>query len=315
MESEEWQKILGKINSADDLNSNTVIDKIKEILKVEHPDVYERWGEGAYEGWGEVGLEFDIDYLFQYEEFRRPIYMFTLLHASVSYKLISTLKALLAAGANVNASDIDENTPLHLAALFGHIDIVNLLLQEGAAVHARDRHNKTPLHWAAQNGYIEIIEILLENGANINAVTKDKETPLHYAALSDYADIVNLLLENGAEVNAIDKRNKTALHWSAGNEHIDVVRTLLKHKAIPSLRDSYDQTPMSLTWNNEIKQLLHNSEGRNVTAWAMPVTLTVIIIISLAVFMILGTVAYKAFEPSTEVDEVNISDKVSKIIV
>lgn len=315
MESKEWQEILDRVNSAEGLNSETVIDKIKEVLRVEHPDVYERWGEDTCEGWGEEELEFDINYLFQYEEFRRPVYIFTLLHASVSYNQINTLKALLAAGANVYAEDTHGNTSLHLAALFGHIDIVNLLLENGADVNSRDRYNKTPLHWAAQNGYIEIIKILLESGAEINAATKDKETPLHYAALSDYAETVNLLLENGAEVNAIDGHNKTALHWAAGNEHVDIVRTLLKHKAIPSLRDSYDQTPMSLTWNGEIKQLLNNTERRNVTAWAMPITLTVIIIVSLAVFMVLGTFVYKVFEPSTAVDEVNINDKVSKIIV
>ncbi|RYE82324.1 MAG: ankyrin repeat domain-containing protein, partial [Methanosarcinales archaeon] len=40
---------------------------------------------------------------------------------------------LLAAGANANAADADNNyTPLHVAALLGHADVLQLLLRAGA---------------------------------------------------------------------------------------------------------------------------------------------------------------------------------------
>ena len=45
-----------------------------------------------------------------------------------------------------NAADNLRNTPLHHAAFNGHLDIVKYLVEQGANREARDDQNNTPLH-------------------------------------------------------------------------------------------------------------------------------------------------------------------------
>jgi hypothetical protein len=50
---------------------------------------------------------------------------------------------LLAAGAQLEAADEEEQTPLLLAVSFGHADVVQLLLSEGADPAKRDKMGRT----------------------------------------------------------------------------------------------------------------------------------------------------------------------------
>jgi ankyrin repeat protein len=56
-----------------------------------------------------------------------------------------TAKRLLDAGADVNAMDRFESTPLHHAAGHGFADVARQLLTHGADVNRRDDTNQTPL--------------------------------------------------------------------------------------------------------------------------------------------------------------------------
>ncbi len=55
------------------------------------------------------------------------------------------MRALVAAGANVEAADINGWRPLHVASLFNHAATVTLLLDAGAAVNALTNAGNTPL--------------------------------------------------------------------------------------------------------------------------------------------------------------------------
>jgi len=58
---------------------------------------------------------------------------------------IDSVKLLLAAGADVNATDNRGQTPLHGAAFWGWTELVQLLADRGANVNAKDRRGLTPL--------------------------------------------------------------------------------------------------------------------------------------------------------------------------
>ena len=58
---------------------------------------------------------------------------------------LAIAERLLAAGANVNATDGAGQTPLHIAALTGHSEAGRFLLGNGAEVNARDTKGRTPL--------------------------------------------------------------------------------------------------------------------------------------------------------------------------
>lgn len=55
-------------------------------------------------------------------------------------------------------------TALHESAFLGLENFVYLLLESGANPNASDSKQKTPLALAAQNGHLNIVEILLEKG-------------------------------------------------------------------------------------------------------------------------------------------------------
>jgi ankyrin repeat protein len=59
------------------------------------------------------------------------------------------MKALLDR-TNVNATTGDGLTALHCAAAQGHLNIAHLLIRAGADVNAKDNDDWTPLHWAAK---------------------------------------------------------------------------------------------------------------------------------------------------------------------
>ena len=53
------------------------------------------------------------------------------------------MKWLREAGAEANACDLDQYTPLHQAALHGHGKCVSLLLDSGASPHLKTREGQT----------------------------------------------------------------------------------------------------------------------------------------------------------------------------
>jgi ankyrin repeat protein len=49
-------------------------------------------------------------------------------------------------GADVNARDKNDGTPLHYAVARGHLSVVEFLIEKGADLNARNRYGKTPLN-------------------------------------------------------------------------------------------------------------------------------------------------------------------------
>jgi len=108
----------------------------------------------------------------------------------------------------------DFQTPLHSIMMSGKVqrgdlEVGQRLLDCGADVNAQDYEDWTPLYLAACIGRLDFAQMLLEHGAAINAPTYDGETPLHRASKNGHVDVVRLLLEHGADPNICDSRGKT----------------------------------------------------------------------------------------------------------
>jgi hypothetical protein len=85
----------------------------------------------------------------------------TLLHYAVRVGHLGVIKALLKRGADLNAEDFDQNTPLIEATNEGHTDVVKFLLgQPGINVNAVDIGTQTALYIAAEKGYLEMVMLL-----------------------------------------------------------------------------------------------------------------------------------------------------------
>ncbi len=125
---------------------------------------------------------------------------------------------------------------LVVAAGNGHEDIVKLLLKKGANVNAKDEYDKTPLIRAAQNGHKDIVELLLEREELTNKEDVIAKA-LIYAAVGGHKDIVKLLLKKGADVNVEDIYDRTPLICAAQNDHKEIVKLLLENGADVNVED------------------------------------------------------------------------------
>ena len=87
-----------------------------------------------------------------------------LLDNSVQAGNIQVVKHNIANGADVNAKDESESTPLHSAALFGFKEIAELLIAKGANVNAKNDGGETPLDWAISRKHPETADLLRKHG-------------------------------------------------------------------------------------------------------------------------------------------------------
>ena len=116
---------------------------------------------------------------------------------------------------------------LHCAAIQGYDDAVEVLIRDGADVNAVDECNETPIHCAAENGHVDVAKVLIQNGADVNAVDENNRTPLHFAAENGHVDVAKVLIQNGANVNAVNEYKRTALHKAIEYRHVVLMLQLL----------------------------------------------------------------------------------------
>lgn len=122
---------------------------------------------------------------------------------------LSVVQRLIRLGVDVNAVHKSESA-LHVAAETGQTGVVRALIAAGADVNIRDDYNNTPLHGEVKS--VECAKLLLEAGADPMARNKGKQIPLHcrtYSGRGANIDVVRLLLEAGADPDTKDNWGKT----------------------------------------------------------------------------------------------------------
>jgi uncharacterized protein len=146
---------------------------------------------------------------------------------------MDTLRTLVKQHPNdVNATLPDGGTALLWAVYWNDEAAVKALLSAGANVDAANRYGVTPLSQASINGNAQIVEALLKAGADANTFQAEGQTALMSAARSGSAEAVKALLDHGAEVNAKESwRGQTALMWASAENHPAVVQVLVDHGA------------------------------------------------------------------------------------
>ena len=125
---------------------------------------------------------------------------FTALHFAAFFGKPEAAKVLLEHGASaeVYTRNPFANQPLHAAAAGRHIEVCRVLLAAGADVDATQHGGFTPLHEAAQHGDVEMSELFLSAGANPSLTTATGETAADLAAAAGHADLAIRLRDVGS---------------------------------------------------------------------------------------------------------------------
>jgi ankyrin repeat protein len=154
------------------------------------------------------------------------------------------VERLLAAGAALEAES-PFGTSLTFAAMGGSLPVTRQLLARGARPNPRRPDGITILMLAARNGHAEIVKTLLTR-VPVDARDNDRATALFYAAREGHAEVVRLLLAKGAAVDAVDSQGWSALVHAGLNGHAECVQLLLSKGANPNRRDKKGRTPLIL---------------------------------------------------------------------
>lgn len=130
---------------------------------------------------------------------------------------LNALKRAIQAGADLNAGQLANGStghaPLVLAAGQGHMECVRALLEAGAAVDARGWHGETAAMMAAASEHRDCLSALIEAGADVNARSLDGKTPAmwlaKFSAIED-SPCLRLLIAAGADLHPTDHHGRTA---------------------------------------------------------------------------------------------------------
>ncbi len=161
------------------------------------------------------------------------------IHYSISGGPIELVRALIDAGADVNArgayiprmglteSDVRDKaqiTPVFVAAIEGNLPTLELLIENGAAVTG----GANPLVAAAEFGHTKVVNMLLEAGAEADANPAGLGSALLMASQHGHVNIAKKMIELGADVNAELYTGATSLILAANYGHHAIVKALLK---------------------------------------------------------------------------------------
>lgn len=119
---------------------------------------------------------------------------------------------LIKAGADVKVQDEDGHAPLHMSISLRYSAVTTALIARGVDISVRERHHgMTPLHVAAQTGQVSEVRRLLHYGANKDVRDNNGRTPLHHAITPNLGapPVIQHLLTIGADALARDRRNAT----------------------------------------------------------------------------------------------------------
>jgi ankyrin repeat protein len=178
---------------------------------------------------------------------------FTALHDAAWQGDANVVLLLLRFGADLEAQNSDDDTPLHLAVYHGKLEAARVILKlaRGAIVLVKNKLGRTPLHGAGMgtNGNPDITRLLLEHQlpprpSAVHIQDNQGWSPLHDASWNGYYDVVRLLLQYGADKMSKSGNNDTPLHLAAYQGHLATAQVLLENGTDVHVQNEARQTPL-----------------------------------------------------------------------
>lgn len=159
----------------------------------------------------------------------------TPLAAAIANKYPLMARRLIERGANVKVKLADGRSLLHLCPMGPELEIEELLIAHGADVNAVDDQDLTPLQRAIADSSRPLLaygRLLCAHGANPNVRDRNGSTPLHYAVTVSAAGLewAKMLMEYGGDPNIRDAEGKTALGEARSLGQNEMVEVLMRKR-------------------------------------------------------------------------------------
>jgi ankyrin repeat protein len=164
---------------------------------------------------------------------------------------VAEVKAALANGADTDARD-PEGTPATMLATRGHhTEALRALLDAGADVDAQDATLDNPLLYSGREGFLDIIRLANEAEADPTITNRYGGVAHIPASERGHVEVVRYLLnETDIDVDHVNKLGWTALLEAillsdGGPRHQQIVELLLEAGADPDLADGDGVRPLT----------------------------------------------------------------------
>lgn len=156
-------------------------------------------------------------------------------------------------GTDINQADPQGDNPLHAAARRGRVIIARELLKNGADPNAKNGADQTPLEIALTGGKTQLASVLIHEGA-----TDDPQDLLFVVVRAgvDDRDSLELLADRGADVDAKDHTGSAPLHIAVDAGRRLLTKRLIDLGADVNLVDEAGRTPLSIATKNDITPII-----------------------------------------------------------
>ena len=145
----------------------------------------------------------------------------SLIYASKQPDVPPDIFKTLISSQNINTKVEDDRTALHLVLKMTSWKLVAVLVQLGADLNACDRWQETPLHEAVRQADVPLdVVIQLVTPQNINRQGNDNKTTLMQVINKKRWDLVDALVRYGADVNLRDNTIDTPLQYALGDSDV-----------------------------------------------------------------------------------------------
>ncbi len=121
------------------------------------------------------------------------------------------------------------------------------------------------------NNYDELKSLLEDNNTLVYEFDKQKQTGLHWAAKRGLTNIMLLLIKNNANINAKDVLGRTPLWIAWRYNRTQEVRLLLSNKANSFIKWNRKLSPLDVTTDDKIQQLIEKGKIVQVIMKFIPV--------------------------------------------
>lgn len=156
--------------------------------------------------------------------------------------LICCAQYLINFGANVNAFDMYNNTPLIYAAKSGKFGVIVELLKKEVNVNHQNNDGWTALHWAVREGNGKIVEILINANIDISLKTSSSQTAADIALSKGHQKINDILEKLSQTTNENNGTQNRRLSEEESNSLVNYAKPKItfqrEHKNKPMIRTS-----------------------------------------------------------------------------